>query len=327
MPKKNVHKNSWKVCRHKRQLHKKTKLAVIVLTLVFGLILLGQIINFGKMFFKPWGLSQEKVNRNYRWNGKNNINLVIKSESIAVLSLNPQEKTAFIINFPDNTLIDTAFGFGKWQIRSIYNLGQSEGNRGYELLEKSLGNLLGVPIDGMIEYKGDLTRLDIINIKTDLTLLELIRLKISLSQVRFDKIKNIDLSRMEVLDKTRMNDGTEIYTPDPDKIDQSLVFIDPSIQKEHLSIAVFNATDYPQLAQKAARMITNLGGNVIITANTQNTYAKTLVTGQKGATLTRLSEVFDLGCSKDPTCANIPVPEAANSRAQINIVLGEDFRL
>lgn len=327
MPKKNVHKNSWKVCQSKRQLHKKTKLAVIVLTLIFGLIILGQIINFGKMFFKPWGLNQEKINRNYRWDGNNNINLVVKDESIGILSLNPKDKTAFIINFPDNTLIDTAFGFGKWQIRSIYNLGQSEGNRGYELLEKSLGNLLGVPIDGMIEYKGDLTELDIRNIKTDLTLLELIRLKISLSQIRFDKIKNIDLLKMEILDKTRMNDGTEIYSSDPDKLDQILVFIDPLIQKEHLSIAVFNATDYPQLAQKAARMITNLGGNVIIISNAQNTYAKTKVTGQKGSTLTRLSQVFDLGCSKDPTCANISVPEMENSRAQINIVLGEDFRL
>ena len=81
------------------------------------------------------------------------------------------------------------------------------------------------------------------------------------------------------------------------------------------------------MAQKAARMITNLGGNVIITSNAQNIYAKTIVTGQTGPTLTRLSEVFDLGCSKDPTCANIPVPEVENSRAQINIVLGEDFRL
>lgn len=355
MLKRNIQKSGWKISQSKKQLKKKTKLAVLILALIFSLIILGQIVNFGRMFFKPWNFSQTKISKNYHWNSKYNINLVVKAKSLAVLSLNPTDKTATIINFPDNTLMDTAFGFGKWQIRSIYNLGQSDGNRGYEVLEQSLSLVLGVPIDGLLEFKGKFAGLnpseivskfnqnftsgitDIKDIQTDLTLLELVRLKLNLAQVRFDKIKDIKLTKVNVLNEEKMNDGTPVYVVDPDKIDQVLVFIDPLVQKEHLSIAVFNATEYPQLAQKAARLITNLGGNVIVTANTEKAYAKTQVIGKIGLTLTRLNQMFDLGCSKDSKCVKICQPntqssvscvkdtDVENSRAQINVVLGEDF--
>lgn len=355
MPKKSVQKKSWKSVQSKRQLKKTTKLAVLVLVFVLGLLVLGQIVNFGRMFFNPWNLNQIKINKNYKWDGKYNLNLIIKAKSTAVLSLNPIDKTATVIHFPDNTLVETAFGFGNWQIRSVYDLDGSNTN-GLKMLEQTMANNLGIPIDGMLEFKGSLENLtpqeavsrlhqgltgisDIKDIKTDLTLLELLRLEWGLSQIRFDKIKNIDLNEVNVLDEKRMNDGTPVFIADPVRMDQTLNFTDPSIQKEHATVAVFNATNYPQLAQKAARVITNMGGNVIITANSENSYAKTQVIGEKGVTLTRLIEVFDLGCGKDPKCVKICQPGTADkqpagcvsdpdvedSRAQINIVLGEDF--
>lgn len=337
----------------KKSVRKKTKLAVLVLLFIFTLILISRIVNFGRMFFKPWNLSQ--VQRSYAWDDRFSINLLIKAKSVALVSLNPSEKEVRIVNFPDNTFMDVAGGAGQWQVASIYNLGQSNGNKGRETLEQSISNFLAVPVDGFLQFSGSLANKepaeivqkfhqslvsgvsDLSNIRTDLTLGELVRWKTNLASVRFDKIKEIELKG--VLDQTRLNDGSQVYTTDPAKLDQILTDLqDPVIKNEHITIAVFNATSYPQLAQKAARLIGNLGGTVIVTANAEKSYSKTQVIGKKSATLTRLGQVFDLGCSKDPKCDKIcPIlvsqsgpaclkdPDVENSRAEVNIILGEDF--
>lgn len=319
----------------------KTKLGIWVLSLIIILFLIGQAVNTCKTFFRPW--TANKLTKNYSWDGKFNINLVLKAKTIAVLSFNPIEKEVTVINFPDNILMDVADGFGQWEVRSVYSLGQSDSENGWELLEQTVSGFLGVPVDGFLEFKNNFSKTDpfdlvkkyqqnilsgigdISNIQTSLTPIELIRLKFYLTQVRFDKIKNIDLGKGDILAQSRLNDGTVVYLADPTKIDSTLTsFTDPTIRNEHMTIAVFNATNYPQLAQKAARIITNLGGNVIITANAEKSYLKTQVIGKKSATLDRLKQIFDLDCAKDPKCDKIG-PDVEVGRAQINIILGEDF--
>ena len=157
-------------------------------------------------------------------------------------------------------------------------------------------------------------------LKTNLTVWELFKLKVGISGVRFDKVKELDLDKLDVLDKEKLPDGTLVFTADPVKLDSVLSNLaDPAIAAEHKSIAVFNATDRPQLAVKWARLITNLGGNVIIMANGEKT-KKTEVTGLPSTTLKRLQQIFGVvDQNKDPNQAAVP------SRAQINLLLGEDY--
>ena len=158
------------------------------------------------------------------------------------------------------------------------------------------------------------------SLKTDLTLLELLRLKIGLSSVRFDKVKELDLDKLSVLDKESLPDGTSVYTADPIRLDSILSDLaDPVIISEHKTIAVLNATNQPQLAGKWARLITNLGGNVIITANAGEKLRKTKVQGLQSATLRRLKQIFGSGDKISSQDEN-----TISSRAQINLLLGED---
>lgn len=353
MPKKLAQKSGWRVNQARIKLKKKTRLGIAVLILVFILIILGQIINFGKVLFSPWNPGKAG-GKSYLWDDRFNINLVIKAKSVAVMSLNPAENQVTGITLPENTLIDVPGGFGKWQIRSVYNLGQSE-NESWELLKKTLSTFLGIPIDGVIEFRGSLSNEDplgliqkfqqsatsgigdIKNIQTNLTLAELIRLKFNLSKVRFDKIRYIDLEKRGILDESSLNDGTKVFTTDAVKLDSILSdLLDPVIRNEYITIAIFNAAGYPQLAQKAARLVTNMGGNAIITANAEKTYAKTQVMGKESQTFTRLSQIFDLGCNGNSKCDRICDTQrdtvgcirdanVMNSRAQINIILGKDF--
>ncbi len=171
---------------------------------------------------------------------------------------------------------------------------------------------------------------------SDLTGFELVRLKLGLLQVRFDRINQIDLEKLSVLEKQKLADGSEVFIVDPIRLDSVMSDLeDPKIKSENLSVAIFNATEYPLLAAKTKRLITNMGGNVIVTQNAPRKVEKsyvdfgsTVVEGEKSKTLDRLKQIFDLGCSKDPKCDKISVADLglAASRAQIIVILGEDFK-
>ncbi len=119
-----------------------------------------------------------------------------------------------------------------------------------------------------------------------------------------------------LLTEDKLPDGTKIFLADPVKVDSALSsFAEPKLLKEHQSIAIFNATNQPQLAQKAARTIQNIGGNVIITGNSDQILKHCRVFGEQSKTLKRLLQIFN--CDR--------IDPLKDSRAQINLFLGEDF--
>lgn len=337
---KSLGNKSWKDIQSKRKKDHRNKLALLVLGLLAGLIVLSWMVRLTQSLFSPWKLSA-KTARNYIWDANFNINLVVKTEHVAVATYNPAEKSLVILNLPDESFMEVPGGFGFWQLRAVYRLGESEkGPGGDQLLMQTLRDFLAVPIDGFLDFSGGavdksatevLTQLKqnplsgfslMSSLKTNLTLWELLRLKSSLSGVRFDKVKEIDLGKLDILTQETLPDGSGVMTADPVKLDSVLVDLaDSAITSEHKSIAVFNATNRPQLAQKAARLITNLGGNVIITSNAENKLTKTYISGSKSLTLKRLEQIFAPDDKISTPSAN---PESA--RAEINIFLGEDYR-
>ena len=332
-------KSGWKDVQSKNKKARKVKLALGVLALVVGFLVVSWAIRFTQNLFSPWKL-QTNQERSYIWNGEFNINLLIRSDHTSILTYNPKEGKVVIINIPDETFLNVPFGFGLWQLRAIYELGESQkGLGGGKLLMETLTNFLAVPIDGFLDLSSLQPRQSaagVINtlrnnpfsglnllssLKTDLTLWELIKLKLGIGAVRFDKIKELNLLELNVLDKENLPDGTLVFTADSVKLDSVLSDLaDPTIMAEHKNIAVLNTTDRTQLAQKAARLITNLGGNVIIMANATQELKKTKVYGLESATLRRLKQIFTSGDK-----INYPVDDTASSRAQVNLLVGEDY--
>lgn len=335
-------KRGWKDTKNKIKNTKNLKLGVAVLCLIVVVLILGQLFNFVKTLISPWGFTSE-FEKKYIWDSGFNINIIVQTNKTYLLNFNPKEEKATIIAIPDETYLDAGAGFGRWMLRSIFDLGESsKKGSGYKLVKTSTSYLFGVPIDGFIRFKGDsqtkalkniieqirqnpVSGLGLISdIRSDLTPLELLRLKFALWNLRFDKVSFLNLADLNVYDTQRLADGSTVLVSDPIKLDSMMDFVDPNIRQENISIAVFNATDYPQLAQKAKRLITNLGGNVIIVANSSQKIKNTLIFGEKGDTLKRLNQIF-LICKNKDTCGNIAAGEQIPSRAQINIFLGEDF--
>lgn len=324
----------WKTAQKHRKIRRKTKLGLLVLGVLIGLLLFSQLTNFVKVLARPY--NSISAQKNYTWDGEFNLNFVMNTKPLSLVSYNPQDKKVTILTIPDTTLIDLPGGFGKWQARAIYELG------GENLVKSSISQFFGIPIDGyssenlVDHFRGNpFSGIEVLSrLHSDLTGFELIRLKMSLLQVRFDKINRIDLLKLIVLDKEKLADGTEVFTADPIRLDSVMGnFAESKIQSEHLSIAVFNATDKPLLAQMAKRLITNIGGNVIVTQNAPLKISKTYVEGEKSKTLDRLTQIFDLGCQSrtrigaGPKCDKIPRADLGlgSLRAQIIVVLGEDF--
>ncbi|MDO8573937.1 MAG: LCP family protein [Candidatus Daviesbacteria bacterium] len=314
----------WKETQSKTQRKKRIKLALIVLLFVIGLVFLSWTVRFTQSLFISSG------QRNYHWDGEFNINLAIRTSSISVLSYNPKEEKITILNIPDETFVKVPGGYGSWQLRSVYGLGQAA------LVKDTLASFLGVPVDGFLDLSSEKSAADFVSMlrenpfsglkylssfKTDLTVWEFLKLKMGISSVRFDKIYEINLGKANILEKNKLPDGTEIFDADPVRLDSVLSdFADPAFIAEHKSIAVFNATDKPQLAQKWARLITNLGGNVIITANAPQRLKNTQVSGEQSQTFKRLKQIFVLDGIINP-----PDEGVISSRAQINVLLGEDY--
>lgn len=315
----------WKAVQSRHKQKKKIKLALLAVALLGALFIAGALVNLTKTLTSPWQLEAQK---SYNWDGQFNVNIAVKGKSISLINLNPSQKRVTIVAIPDSTHVDVPGGFGKWQIRSVYDLGRES------LLERTLTSFLGIPVDGFIQLKGgpedyvDWIRrsplniiLSLQNIKSDLTPLELLQFNLKLFQVRYDKINPVNLESSLVLDKVALADQTEVLIGDPVGLDSVLAYLaDETVKSEHKTVAVFNATERPLIAQKAARMITNLGGNVIQTANASIKSDKTIIWGEESATLQRLRQIFNC-------CGKLESLEGISSRAQINVVLGEDFFL
>ncbi len=328
----NSGKKGWKDVQSKARRIRQTKLALGILGLVAGLLIISWTIRFTQSLFSPWKLSV-KAERNYIWDAKFNINLLLRTDRNSILSYNPVEKKIAILNIPDETFLEVPKGYGFWQLRAVYKLG------GDQLLVDTLRSFLGIPIDGFLDFSGNksdqsaagivrelkqnpFSGLNLIsNLKTDLTLWELIRLKLGIAGVRFDKVNEINLDTFEILNQETLPDGTEVLTADPVKLDSVLVDLaDPAFAFEHKAIAVWNATNRPLIAQKAARLITNLGGNVIIISNAEEKLKKTILYGEKSDSLKRLKQIFASDDKISSSSANLE-----SFRAEINIFLGEDF--
>lgn len=317
---------SWKIAQSKKQTVQRTKLALFVLVIVMLILVLGQGLKFGNMLYSPWKINTtEKTS----WNSDFSINLLVRSNSISLVNFNPTDKKITIVKIPDQTLVETVHGFGSWQVSSIYEFGQlQKGVGGDKLLKDSMSAFFGLPIEGIVE--GDLVNmiidkklslLSIFDLKSDLSLFDLLKLEMELSSVRFDRITQIDLLPSGGLEKSRLADGTEVLLPEYNLLDQAISeLVDPVIASEHKTIAIFNSTEHPGLALTAARLISNLGGDVIIVSNSKEKFEETKISGEKSKTYQRIKQIFGANDTIDSNAE-----ELVTSRAQINLFLGEDY--
>lgn len=349
----------WKKYQKDKKVKKNLSLVFFALGLLISLILTAKTFSLFNGFFSSFsqGINSQ---RNYSWDGKSAVNIAfvqtdVKNASdtkeVSLISLNPKDEKITILHISNLVYTEVPKNYGAWQIGSIYKLGQEENPKiGANLLKLSLMKLTGLPVDGIIITQNNnqnfrvedqilglrknfLTIVPFISsVKTDLNPFELSKLSLSFSSIRADKVVSLDFEKSNVTESKLLPDSSRVLGVDKIRLDTFIRqnLSDSTISEENLSVAVFNATEQPGLAQEASRIITNLGGNVIITSSTENTQktSSVLIKDEDDAikdsqTYKRLNQIFAPNCLKQKCFTEDP--RINSSRAQINIVLGEDY--
>lgn len=361
---------NWRKYQGQARASKRVALGVGVLVILLLLVGLSKIIGFIGGLNKPYSPDTKYGTKQYYWDGTSTINLIIKSDKLALVSFNPVDKTATILKISDETYLNVPYGFGQWPARSIYDLGQSENPPiGAKLLKTTISQAFGAPVDGyLILPKEDFSLssektieklrqnpLSYFSIlkggKTDLSFMELWGFVWGIRGVRFDKVKAIDLAQSNITSWMLLADGSRVLDLDQPRLDQLIQsqMEDSRMGSEALSVGIFNSTSHPGLAERAARLVTNMGGRVVLTSNTQDHLANSIVFGKPSYTKVRLEQIFAPSClsgtglfglSKGDKCAKIPCRNGGNqvgarcapgnldsefSRADVNIILGEGY--
>lgn len=332
-------------------------LAFMALLFLIALIVIGRIIHF--LFFINQPITQSlntgaigtNAGKHFLWKGQSSINIAVKAADVAIINIDPVQKKLVVLSVPNEAYFELPKNFGSWPVGSIYKLGQEESPPiGAKLLKDSLASLLGLPVDDIIIVGGGdankkatdlitewrknslLSTIGVRDWQTDLTPWESWQMLQILSKTRSDKVTNVDLKQSTITVSKLLPDSSRVLGINGVRLD---LFIrdkmeDQNIFQEGYSVAIYNATSHPGLAQRAARIWTNLGGNVIISANLDNLQNKSQVILSSGSqdllksnSYLRMAEIFAPECLTS-RCQNND-PHLTSSRAQINLVLGEDY--
>lgn len=336
------------------------KLGAVVLTALITLVLLGKVISAVASLGQPYSPDIPEADK-VSWDGKSTLNLVVNADEVYVLSFNPVKKEAVIFKIPENVYVNVPFGFGSWSMGSVYKLGQSENPPlGSKLLKEGVSLALGLPVSGYLITAQKVPEGGFAKViddwrsnpfaafsflrhnKTDLSFREFWQLVWGLKGVRFDKFQKVDLENSSLSSWSLRADGSRVLSLNQAKLDQFIQkqIEESKIKDEGFSIGIYNATEYPALAEKAGRIISNMGGRVTFIANSPKVLERSIVLGPSSSTATYLSHLFTTPCPKEALSwnqrlFNFPKPQKANSctidsdlptsRAEVNIFLGKDY--
>jgi len=266
------------------------------------------------------------------WNGQSQINFVLDEDRTMIVSLEPSRTMAIII-FPDNLYLNVPHGYGKYQLGSVYQLGELE-NQGGALLMETLQNYLALPIQAFIRLPGSqncsahhlegcLFSALRARGETNLNFFNLLRLWWQIKYWKANKITIIDLNETRIPQEIQLADGTVVLDTEFTQLDELLKkdFLDYQVRVESLQIEILNATKHSNLAHQLARLIENSGGRVISVGNAseQITKSKLQITNEElknAKTVQKLEKVLGVEAI---------VGEMSESRADLLIILAADY--
>jgi hypothetical protein len=300
------------------------------LVLIFLLFVMGFLIfGFIKIF--------HSVNRSL-WDGRNQLNLVINSQPVMIVSLDYPEKKINILSVPDGTFVEAIHGYGPYRVESLYKLGEIKSQGGY-LLAGSLQEYFGLNLDGYLtgdQYQPEKMKIKnfLLNQffntsrgqrKTNLTRWDLLRIWWQVKKTREDKIIFIDLAQTSVSQEVDLPDGSQAMKIDPERLSRIInqFFIDEGLERDDLTVAVLNKTEHFGLANNASKIINNIGGRVIQVSNLQDKTAgndnceiKSEKKYKDSYTVKKLSQIFNCRWSES---------EENDQRAKIILLVGDDY--
>lgn len=276
------------------------------------------------------------------WTGKNRLNLVFRVKPLFIASFDPSSESLNILIIPEGTFIEAIHGYGPYRAESLVKLGEMEGYGG-DFLAGSLQEYLGLPVDGYVLTGGQswptddagaakkLIVWEIVKLlegrgETNLSAWDLLKLGWQINWLRGNRVNLFNLAEMTVFSEITLPDGSQAAKIDTARLENiiSRLFFDEEIRNEGLSIVVLNGTHHVGLASQAAKIISNIGGQVIGLGGFEEAdhyqekrcETRSLVKYKESYTVKKLNKIF--GCSWGGE-------ERYQQRAEVVLVTGEDY--
>lgn len=255
------------------------------------------------------------------------VNIAIYGDNLKLLSLDLKNKSAVIVSFPnDYYFSEVIHGYGQYRANAVYDVGQLD-KRGGETLAGTVREQMGIPVNGFWKLPGHIDDLKkfllappkIFSGLSSLNIADRANILLTLSQIRFDKIKNIDMGLLS--EDVVLADGSTAKNVEKENIDNLLssIFIDDTVRNENIRLEVVNTTSYSGLGNRAARIITNIGGSVVSVASSdspsQGCQIEVSKSKEKSQTIQKLAKIF--------SCRILETD--MGDRVEAKIILGSDY--
>jgi hypothetical protein len=222
------------------------------------------------------------VVKSSRFDGSNRFTFSITNDKkTEVVSINPGSKNIVIFKFNNPVSYLDAERTLKVPIDAFANSVELNLDR----------NIRSILTDMVLKYN---------NSETNLTILDLLRLKMLAATISESSIDTEEIGGMNA---------------EQDSIVGNLVN-DPMIGKENQTIQIINGTDIVGLGGRLAKMVTNMGGNVILVMSEDSRRKMSVITYIDKATYTvgKLQRILGYKVIKEPE----------NAMADVTIIIGED---
>lgn len=219
------------------------------------------------------------------------ITWVVDYGDIALVTHDPIANTVTAITLPGDTSVTLPNNLGRFRISALFDVGElKKSGDGGELLKQGAQYVFNVPVDGYMKISltkaldmSDTTALkqqlaSIImplkliktrnfekQLKTDLKTGDLFALWWQMRQVRFDKITLISGEKALSAAGVELADGSKVLGISEDKLDNLIGdnFVLAPVAKESATVAVLNASGVYGEGSRYAKMLENVGANVI----------------------------------------------------------------
>ncbi len=346
MPKRNYkHRkkiSSWKKLRLSKQIKHRLKIFGLALLVVFATVVVSGAVALYHFFQKPMATAAGAVNGDVTFpGGRFNLLLVVLEDAneptslikeLSIITLDANNDEVFMVKLPLEVEVVVPLGFGGHPLQEVYSLGAlTKPQANLDLTSQAVSQLLAVPIDGYIvtddrglgqidQYLGGGLRI----VKLLPNLLTEVRRQVK-TNLTFPSLLRVG----KFIWSARLSEDAWVTSPeelfDWQHLDWELqkYFRDDKIVEERLKIQILNATEKPGLATHVARYVRNLGGDVIIISNFDQTDLRQsfLVADPSLAdgsyTIRRLKEVLQIEDVRGEF-------EGAGERADLTIILGLD---
>jgi hypothetical protein len=208
------------------------------------------------------------------------VTTIVVGDPMRVASWDEERSELTVVEIPPHTVVEAIGGYGQYELRALWELGEIE-NRGGAVLALSAEEALGVPVqyflspptttaDGRAAFQfTSLPNVLAGSIRTNMPISTYMGLAWRFLFLRPDHINTLTLTLSRGLSQTSQPDGTTRLELDPNEADilMGSSFEDEEVRREAYSVAVYNTTSFASLGTRVARLLSHLGYLVVTVAN------------------------------------------------------------